>query len=258
VGATLHAGGKVLIISNRVNDAIYRSYEAERRGLRPITYHSRFRYEDRRRRHEEVVDAFRSNGPALAITTQVAEVSLDISADLLVTDVAPAEALIQRMGRLNRYLTSPVAEAHAIQAEPLPYAAEDLAGGAAFWNACAGLNRVVSQADLASELARMVGLDTDDRLVVSLIDGKFASERSSIREPGYTRTAFLDVDLPRLRRAIETHTLREEFVRCAIPIPTDWPQDGRCLAETFLDSYPVVNTGVVRYTQRHGAISLLK
>ncbi len=39
---------------------------------------------------------------ALAVTTQVAEMSLDISADLLVTDLAPVPALIQRLGRLNR------------------------------------------------------------------------------------------------------------------------------------------------------------
>ena len=39
---------------------------------------------------------------AEGVCSQVAEMSLDLSADLLVTDLAPAPALIQRLGRLNR------------------------------------------------------------------------------------------------------------------------------------------------------------
>lgn len=47
----------------------------------------------------------RATEPVLAITTQVCEMSLDISADLLVSAMAPAAALIQRLGRLNRRMT---------------------------------------------------------------------------------------------------------------------------------------------------------
>jgi CRISPR-associated endonuclease/helicase Cas3 len=255
VEEVLRAGGKVLIICNRVNDAIYRSYEANKRGFRPITYHSRFRYEDRRRRHEEVVSAFRSDGPALAVTTQVAEVSLDISADLLVTDIAPAEALIQRLGRLNRYLRSSFAEAYAVQAEALPYSPDELARGLAFWGTCTSQDRLVSQAELAAELSIMVGTDAKDPPTVCLLDGKFDSDRSSIREPGYTRTAFLDIDFHRLEQSLVSRTLREEFIRCAIPIPTNWTKDGLCTNQLFLNSYPVVNTRLVRYTSLYGAIS---
>src|SRR5690606_23440341 len=43
----------------------------------------------------------------VAICTQVAEMSLDLSASLLVTDLAPVPALIQRLGRLNRRATPP-------------------------------------------------------------------------------------------------------------------------------------------------------
>ena len=70
----------------------------------PLVYHSRFRYCDRVRQHGAVIDAFRGNAPALAICSQVAEMSLDLSASLLVTDLAPVPALIQRLGRLNRGL----------------------------------------------------------------------------------------------------------------------------------------------------------
>src|SRR5699024_9311777 len=72
------------------------------RGFGARLYHSRFKYVDRVQRHGDVIDAFRAPGSTLASTTQVAEMSLDLSADLLVTDLAPVPALIQRLGRLNR------------------------------------------------------------------------------------------------------------------------------------------------------------
>jgi CRISPR-associated endonuclease/helicase Cas3 len=71
-------------------------------------YHSRFRLNDRKDRHQETVTAFRRekpgepSRPVLAITTQVCEMSLDLDADMLVTELAPITALIQRMGRCNR------------------------------------------------------------------------------------------------------------------------------------------------------------
>ncbi|MDO5579544.1 MAG: CRISPR-associated helicase Cas3' [Planctomycetia bacterium] len=67
-----------------------------------LIYHSRFKYKDRVKRHEDCINAFKSREPVICITTQVAEMSLDISADFLVTDSAPIPALIQRLGRLNR------------------------------------------------------------------------------------------------------------------------------------------------------------
>jgi CRISPR-associated endonuclease/helicase Cas3 len=68
-----------------------------------LCYHSRFRLDDRVRRHNEVVEAFREGCPAaLAISTQVCEMSLDMDADILVTEDCPITSLIQRMGRCNR------------------------------------------------------------------------------------------------------------------------------------------------------------
>jgi CRISPR-associated endonuclease/helicase Cas3 len=102
VAETLAQDGKVLWVCNtvgRVRDAARR---AEARSLKPLLYHSRFKYEDRVERHRDVIEAFKGSGPALAICSQVAEMSLDLSADLLVTDLAPVPALIQRLGRLNR------------------------------------------------------------------------------------------------------------------------------------------------------------
>lgn len=100
--------GKVLWVCNRV-DWANRLYDIARKKIPNIpvyVYHSRLRYKDRSKRHRRVIDSFKQKGqPAILIATQVAEMSLDLSADLLISDIAPVPALIQRMGRLNRRAT---------------------------------------------------------------------------------------------------------------------------------------------------------
>jgi CRISPR-associated endonuclease/helicase Cas3 len=124
VADALQAGKKVLWVCNTVADAIQTAHDAAKwTPVKPIVYHSRFRYRDRagdkyrRGRQGEVMDEFayhtdgplrgrrRKAGPSLVVTTQVCEMSLDISADLLVTAECPLPALVQRLGRLNRYAT---------------------------------------------------------------------------------------------------------------------------------------------------------
>lgn len=103
IQSTLNENGNVLVVANTVSRSRDR-YKQLRNDLdvEAFLYHSRFRYRDRVQRQEEVIDSFREEGPALVVSTQVCEMSLDISADLLVTDVAPFPSLVQRMGRLNR------------------------------------------------------------------------------------------------------------------------------------------------------------
>jgi CRISPR-associated endonuclease/helicase Cas3 len=98
---------KVLWVCNTVSRAQGVFWQARALGVNTKTYHSRFKYEDRKRQHRAVVDAFDPNrqGGLLAVTTQVAEMSLDLDADLLISEIAPIPALIQRLGRLNRRVT---------------------------------------------------------------------------------------------------------------------------------------------------------
>src|SRR5262249_33867896 len=99
VVSALASGRRLLWVVNTVDRAMELYRQVRKRGDWPVVaYHSRFRYGDRVRKHKTVVDAFKGNqGPFLAITTQVCEVSLDLSADLLVTDLAPVPAMIQRL-----------------------------------------------------------------------------------------------------------------------------------------------------------------
>jgi CRISPR-associated endonuclease/helicase Cas3 len=105
----LAKGGKVLWVCNTVIRAM--NAAAALAEWKPLLYHSRFRYEDRVARHSELVSAFEveRKEPALGVCTQVAEMSLDLSATMLVMDLAPVPALIQRLGRLNRWAMPPEA-----------------------------------------------------------------------------------------------------------------------------------------------------
>jgi CRISPR-associated endonuclease/helicase Cas3 len=100
--------GKVLWVRNRVEwaNTTYTQAKKEFPDIYVNVYHSRLRYKDRSERHRQVIDNFKRQGQAaILVATQVAEMSLNLSADLLITDIAPVPALIQRMGRLNRRAT---------------------------------------------------------------------------------------------------------------------------------------------------------
>lgn len=131
IGETIKGGGKVLWVANTVKRCVSFAKEAKEQGFQPLPYHSRYRYCDRIKKHKAVIEAFKKSESALAVTTQVCEVSLDLSADLLITDLAPVPALIQRMGRLNRRVTpeDPGTPKPAILLEPekeRPYESSEL------------------------------------------------------------------------------------------------------------------------------------
>lgn len=105
IARELHNGGKVLWVCNTVDRVMAAADRVKKLGLTPLVYHSRFKYVDRVDRHKAVVDAFAVDrpGPALAICSQVAEMSLDLKGcTMLVADLAPVPPLIQRLGRLHR------------------------------------------------------------------------------------------------------------------------------------------------------------
>jgi len=68
--------------------------------------HSRFTWEDRQRNEDYWISRYQNretkNG-CILIGTQVAEQSLNLDADYLVTDLAPTDMMLQRMGRLWRF-----------------------------------------------------------------------------------------------------------------------------------------------------------
>lgn len=108
---------KVLVVYNRVAKAqeAY-SYLKELYPYIPILLlHSRFKRGDRNYKEKLLLGLDNDGNPngefntsakaCLVISTQIVEVSLDISFDLMVTETAPIDALIQRFGRVNRKRT---------------------------------------------------------------------------------------------------------------------------------------------------------
>ncbi|MFZ1830286.1 MAG: CRISPR-associated helicase Cas3' [Candidatus Competibacteraceae bacterium] len=115
--AALNAGARVLVVLNTVARVMALQYAVETETAIPETalfrcqaviapHHGRFAAVDR-----AVLDAAVSArlgkgsdpGPVLLIGTQTLEQSLDLDADLLITDLCPMDVLLQRIGRLHRH-----------------------------------------------------------------------------------------------------------------------------------------------------------
>jgi len=93
---------KVCIVRNTVPRCM-ETYD-ELRDRNPICINSRMVYMDRAKAQENAIRAFRSHGAVLLIGTQVLQQSIDFSADLMIIDLVLIEYIIQRLGRLARYL----------------------------------------------------------------------------------------------------------------------------------------------------------
>ncbi len=108
VAAAGRAGAAVAWIRNTVDDALAAAGALRAEGLTPLVFHARFAMADRLSIEREVLRCFgRSSTGAerrtVLVATQVIEQSLDLDFDLICTDLAPADLLIQRAGRLWRH-----------------------------------------------------------------------------------------------------------------------------------------------------------
>ena len=109
VAHVLEPTGCAAIICNTVDRAqvAYRAFREQFAEGEVLLFHSRFTHEDRERIEAECVRHFgpgeRLPGPRIVVATQVLEQSLDLDFDLMVTDFAPVDLLLQRSGRLMRH-----------------------------------------------------------------------------------------------------------------------------------------------------------
>lgn len=103
-------GGAVLWICNTV-DAAQKQYQLLLDSTHeefPIgLLHSRFPFWRREQVEEEWMGRFGKNGVtrcgSILVSTQIVEQSVDLDADLLITELAPTDMLLQRLGRLWRH-----------------------------------------------------------------------------------------------------------------------------------------------------------
>ena len=96
---------KLLIVANRVKNAqaIYEKIRKDYPKVDKLLLHSRFKRNDRKTLETKLQEEFNNMSKAcIVVSTQVVEVSLDISFDVMITETAPIDSLIQRFGRINR------------------------------------------------------------------------------------------------------------------------------------------------------------
>jgi CRISPR-associated endonuclease/helicase Cas3 len=213
--------GKVLWVCNRVERAneTYAACRANFPEAAVNVYHSRFRYKDRSHRHRRVIDTFKcEDRAAILVATQVAEMSLDLSADLLITDIAPVTALIQRMGRLNRRampndpeekrqpkpaLIRPLPPDE--EADPKPYDKDQISAARHWLNQLKTRGDALSQCDLAETLASLetkeaISLDKFLRRAernAVFFSGLWETRPGETRGDAYTVSVLLEEDVER-------------------------------------------------------------
>jgi CRISPR-associated endonuclease/helicase Cas3 len=107
--AAARAGAAVAWVRNAVDDAIEAAQELQEAGIDATLFHARFAMGDRQDIERTVLGWFGRDGcpeerrGRVLVATQVVEQSLDLDFDLMVTDLAPADLVIQRAGRLWRH-----------------------------------------------------------------------------------------------------------------------------------------------------------
>ena len=105
--AAFAEGEKVLVVFNTIKGAqeAFRNWQEQFPDVPSMLLHSRFRRKDRVDLEQKLQSEYNDQKkfrPCLVVSTQVVEVSLDISFDRMITEAAPIDALIQRFGRINR------------------------------------------------------------------------------------------------------------------------------------------------------------
>ncbi|MFE1743954.1 CRISPR-associated helicase Cas3' [Coleofasciculus sp. H7-2] len=255
----LNQGQKILWVTNSVPSCINLYRAAKSRftkqfpDIQPLIYHSRYRYRDRLKKHQAVVKAFASEEAVFAVTTQVCEMSLDLSADLLVCAIAPAAALIQRLGRLNRRMTCKeegTRLALIYRNDQHPYSSEEFSTGEALIQQLSG-RAAVSQADLAAILVHLTSR-VEQEVHSRWLDDNWCTYPDALRQAGGTVTVLLQQDLGAIGEAAnqrEDKSFMREAQGWTVPIriPKSLREWRRCRF------YPIAPPEEITYCEETGA-----
>ncbi|WP_069658383.1 CRISPR-associated helicase Cas3' [Arcticibacter eurypsychrophilus] len=112
--------GKAIIYVNTVARAIEFYEWFKKKKIDVILYHSRFTEPDKLAKEEYLIEHLGKeawqNGTAkgIAILTQIGEMSVNISADIMISEICPIDRLVQRAGRLCRFNSNRIGELYVI------------------------------------------------------------------------------------------------------------------------------------------------
>ncbi len=247
---------RCLAIAQRLNLAL-QDLNAE-----VLTYHSRFRLKDRQAVHAKTIAAFAyqkdvgERKPAIAVTTQVCEMSLDLDADVLISEVAPIPSLVQRFGRANRHLARGLefqAKLHTyFPVGTLPYSKEELKDAKEFLESLA--NRAISQRNLAEKLEQYTPPERISDHSARFLDSGYYAIPGSFRETDdYAVPCVLDQDLETVK-AILKSSKKYEKEPYLINIPKRWTSD-RTAEHSWLPKYLHIAPWEGHYSENQGFIT---
>lgn len=128
------AKGCGIIYANTIDKAFeFASWFRDRNYNDYIVYHSRFTEPDKQAKEALLIDALgkdawqKGKAHGIAIMTQIGEMSINISADIMISDLCPIDRLTQRAGRLCRFNRQKVGDLYVVRplkggsVNPAPY-----------------------------------------------------------------------------------------------------------------------------------------
>ncbi len=122
-------GAACLWVRNAVDDAIDAVAALRAAGVEAGLLHARFALQDRLDHESAALARFGKDGAGregrVLVATQVVESSLDLDFDVMVSDLAPVAALIQRAGRLWRHMELRPASGRPVSAPVLHVVSPD-------------------------------------------------------------------------------------------------------------------------------------
>lgn len=129
LAASAARGAACAWVRNAVDEAIGAVAALRARGVAADLLHARFALCDRQAIEAEVLQRYGKNRAArpgrVLVATQVVESSLDLDFDMMVSDLAPIGALIQRAGRLWRHMDLRPADGRPVPGPTLHLLAPD-------------------------------------------------------------------------------------------------------------------------------------
>jgi len=129
--------GTAIVYANTVDKAAIFYDWFKKRKANPILYHSRFTEPHKKDKEQELINALgkeaweKNCANGIAILTQIGEMSINISADIMISELCPIDRLTQRAGRLCRFDKTKVGELYLLVPQkndlvyPAPYGEYD-------------------------------------------------------------------------------------------------------------------------------------
>jgi CRISPR-associated endonuclease/helicase Cas3 len=265
-------------------------------GTEVFLFHARFPADRRQKREDQALETFGESGNRggrkILIATQVAEQSLDLDFDLIATDLAPIDLVLQRAGRLWRHtrksrpVSAPILLVAGLAGDEPPTFGKPLWWGAVYredillrtWSLLHDKQNLTLPNEIDALVQAVYKEEVDvpesqqERLDKALVngDGKDIAKHGQANQAiiGFpddaswndpARFVLYDEDEPEVHRTLMAQTRLGEDSVVAIPL---WPGDGFGSEATpdftqskawFLRAVSLAHKGVVKKLQKRGA-----